>query len=101
MMTVTGSISVSCVVSVSVTCNWGVARYSRERGCLVAFRDRRRDNDDATSDSITCSHVLIYVCISDGGAFGGAAVVSIVVRVGAVTFVTTVTICCDNSVDAW
>ena len=74
MMTVTGSISVSFVVSVSVICNWGV--YSRERGCLVAFRDRRRDNDDATSDSI-------------------------VVRVGAVTFVTTVTICCDNNVDAW
>ena len=26
---------------------------------------------------------------------------SIVVRVGAVTFVTTVTICCDSNVDAW
>ena len=64
-MTVTGSISVSCAVSVSVFfCNWGVARYSRERGCLVAFRDGRRDNDDATSDSITCSHVLIYVLVT-------------------------------------
>ena len=98
-MTITGSISVSCVVSVSVICNWGVARYSRERGCLVAFRDRRRDNDDATSDSITCSR--LDICISDIDAFGGAVVVSIVVRVGAVTFVTTVTICCDNKVDAW
>ena len=38
---------------------------------------------------------------SDGGAFGGAVVVSAVVRVGAVTFVTTVTICCDDNVDAW
>ena len=32
------------------------------------------------------------VCISDGGAFGSAVVVSTVVQVGAVTFVTTVTI---------
>ena len=64
MMTVTGSISVPCVVSVSVICNCGVARYSRERGCLVAFRDRRRDNDDAASDRITCSHVLMYVLVT-------------------------------------
>ena len=96
MMTVTGSISVSCVVSVSVICNWGVARYSRERGCLVAFRDRRRDNDGATSDSITCSHVLIYVLVT-GVRLG----VLLWCGVGAVTFVTTVTICCDNNVDAW
>ena len=68
---------------------------------MVAFRDRRRDNGDATSDSITCSDGSMYVCIGDGGAFGGAVVVSTVVRVGAVTFVTTVTICCDNDVDAW
>ena len=27
----------------------------------VAFRDGRCDNDDATSDSITCSCILIYV----------------------------------------
>ena len=27
----------------------------------AAFRDGRRDNDDATSDSITCSCILIYV----------------------------------------
>ena len=51
-------------MSVSVICNWGVARYSRESGCLVAFRDGRRDNDDATSDSITCSHVLIHVLVT-------------------------------------
>ena len=70
------------------------------RSCLVAFRDGCRDNDDATFDSITCSYVLI-VCISDGGAFAGAAVLSTVVRVGAVAFVTTMTICCDNNVDAW
>ena len=42
-------------------------------------------------------HLDIY--ISDGGAFGGAVVVSTVVGVGAVTLVTTVTICCDNNVD--
>ena len=35
--------------------------------------------------------IRLDICISDG----------IVVRVGAVTFVTTVTICCDNNVDAW
>ena len=68
---------------------------------MVAFRDGLRDNDDATSDSITCSYVLIYVGISDGGAFRGAVVVSTVVRVGGVTFVTTVLMCCDNNVDAW
>ena len=66
MMTVTGSISVSCVVSVSVICNCDVARYSRERGCLLAFHDRHRNNDDATSNSITCSHVLIYVLVTGG-----------------------------------
>ena len=60
MVTVTGSVSVSCAVSVSVFFAGDVARYSRERSCLVAFRDGRRDNDDATSDSITCSYVLIY-----------------------------------------
>ena len=67
---------------------------------MVAFRDGRRDNDDATSDDITCSYVLIYVLVT-GVRWGGAVVVSIVVRVGAVAFVTTVTICCDNNVDAW
>ena len=46
--------------------------------------------------------IRLDICISDGGALGGGAVVvSIVVRVDAVTFVTTVTICCDNNVDAW
>ena len=67
MVTATGSVSVSCAVSVSVSvffCSWGVARYSRERGCLVAFRDGRRGNDDATSNSITCSYVLIYVLVT-------------------------------------
>ena len=29
----------------------GVARYSREHSCLVALRDGRCDNDDATFDS--------------------------------------------------
>ena len=93
MVTVTGSVSVSCECECGcIFCSWGVARYSRERGGLVVFRDGRRDKDDATSN----------ICVSsDGGAFGGAVVVSIVVRVGAVTFVTTVTICCDNNVDAW
>ena len=47
-------------------CSWGVARYSRERGDLVAFRDGRRDNDDATSNSITCSYILIYVLVTRG-----------------------------------
>ena len=45
--------------------------------------------------------IHLDICISDGGAFGGAVVVSTVVQVGAVTFVTTVTTCCDNYVDAW
>ena len=34
---------------------------------------------------------------SDGGAFGGAIAVWSVVRVGTVTFVTTVTIGCNNN----
>ena len=68
---------------------------------MVAFRDGRRDNDDATSDSITCSYVLIYVLVTGVRWEGGAVMMSTVVRVGAVRFVTTVTICCDNNVDAW
>ena len=67
---------------------------------MVAFRDGRRDNDDATSDSITCSYVLIYVLVTGVRWGEGAVMMSTVVRVGAVTFVTTVTICCDNNVDA-
>ena len=47
-----------------------VARYSRERSCLVAFRDGRRDNDDATSDSIARSYDLIYVLVT-GVHWGG------------------------------
>ena len=35
--------------------------------------------------------IRLDICINDGSAFGGAVVVSNVVRVGAVTFVTTVT----------
>ena len=41
--------------------------------------------------------IRLDISISDGGTFGGAVVVSTVVRVGALTFVTTVTICCDNT----
>ena len=89
-----------CCERERLSCSWGVARYSRERSCLVAFRDRRRGNGDATSDSITCSCVLMYVLVA-GVRRGGAVEVSTVIRVGAVTFVTTVTICCDNNVDAW
>ena len=69
MVTVTGSVSVSCECE-RIFCSWGVARYSRERGCLVAFRDGRRDNDDATSNSITCPYVLIYVLVT-GMRWGG------------------------------
>ena len=54
-----------------------------------------------TMMTISFTRSYIYICISDGGAFGGGVVVSTVVREGAVTFVTTVTICCDNNVDAW
>ena len=65
MVTVTGSVSVSCEFECEcIFCSWGVARYSRERGGLVVFRDGRRDNDDATSNSITCSYVLIYVLVT-------------------------------------
>ena len=38
-----------------------VARRSRGCSCLVTLPDGRCDNDDATSDSITCSCILIYV----------------------------------------
>ena len=82
------------------SCSWSVARCSRERSCLVAFRDGRRDTDDATSDSITCSYVLTYVIVT-GVRLGVLLWVSTAVRVGAVTLVTTVAICCDNNVDAW
>ena len=53
-----------CCECECVSCSWGVARYSRERSCLVAFRDRHRDNGDATSDSITGSYVLMYVLVT-------------------------------------
>ena len=43
------------------SCSCGVARCSRERSCVVAFRDGPCDNDDATSVSIAGSYVLIYV----------------------------------------
>ena len=65
MMMVIGSVSVSCAVSVGVFfCSWGIARYSRQRSCLVAFRDGRHDNDDATFDSIRCSYVWMYVLVT-------------------------------------
>ena len=65
MVTVTGSVSVSCECECEcIFCSWGVARYSRERGGLVVFRDGRRDNDDATSNSIAYSYVLIYVLVT-------------------------------------
>ena len=65
MVTVTGSVSVSCECECEcIFCSWGVARYSRERGGFVVFRDGRRDNDDATSNSITCSCVLTYVLVT-------------------------------------
>ena len=65
MVTVTGSVSVSCGCECEcIFCSWGVARYSRERGGLVVFRDGRRDNDDAISNSITCSYVLIHVLVT-------------------------------------
>ena len=65
MVTVIGSVSVSCECECEcIFCSWGVARYSRERGGLVVFRDGRRDNDDATSNSITCSYILIYVLVT-------------------------------------
>ena len=81
-----------CCECECVSCSCDVARSSKERNCLGAFREGRCDNNDATSDSITCSYVLICVVVT-GGTFGGAVVGSNVVRVGAVTFVSTVTIC--------
>ena len=45
--------------------------------------------------------IRLDMCISDGGVFGDAVVVSTVVLVGTVILVTTVTICCDNNADAW
>ena len=45
--------------------------------------------------------IRLGIFVRDAGAFGGAVVVSTVVRVGTVTFVTTVAIYCDNNVDAW
>ena len=56
---------------------------------MVAFRDGRCDNDDAISDSITCSCILIYVLamrVRLGVLFCRGVDV---VRVGGVTFVTT------------
>ena len=43
------------------SCSGGVVRCSRERSCVVAFRDGSYDNDDATSVSIAGSYVFIYV----------------------------------------
>ena len=68
-----------------------VARCSRERSCLVAFRGDRCDNGDATSDSINVL-IRLGMGMGNGGGFGGAVVVSTVVRVGAVTFATSVMI---------
>ena len=45
----------------SVSGSRGVGRCSRARSCLVAIRDGRCDNEDATSESITFSHIGIYV----------------------------------------
>ena len=47
------------------------------------------------------THTHLDICIDDGGAWGSAVVMSTVVRVGAVTLVTTVTICCDSDVEVW
>ena len=71
MITVTWQhIGLVCCECECVSCSWGVARYSRERSCLVAYRDGRRDNDDATPDSITRSYVLIHVLVT-GVLLGG------------------------------
>ena len=43
-----------------------------------------------------CGLIRLDICVSGRGAFGVADGASSVVRVGTVTFVTTVTICCDN-----
>ena len=61
-----------------VFCSCGFPRYSRERSCLVAFRDGSCGNDDVTSDSITLL-IRLDICNSGRGAFGGAVVVSTVV----------------------
>ena len=53
----------------SVSASHGVARCSRARSCLVAIRDGRCDNDDATSESITFSYIGILCGIYDMGAF--------------------------------
>ena len=53
----------------SVSGSRGVARYSRARSCLVAIRDGRCDNDDATSESITFSYIGILCGIYGMGAF--------------------------------
>ena len=43
--------------------------HTRERSCLVALRDGRRDNDDATFESITFSYIGILCKIYIVGAF--------------------------------
>ena len=94
-------IGLVCCECECIYCSWGVVRYSRERSCLVAFRDGHRDNDDATSDSITCSYVLMYVLVT-GVRLGVLLWCRLLFEpLGTVTFVTTVTICCDDNVDAW
>ena len=47
-----------------------VSLVVRERAvCLVAIRDGRCDNDDTTSESITCSYIVILCRIYYMGAF--------------------------------
>ena len=41
----------------------GAARYSRGRSCLVAFRDGRCDNDDATFDSLSLLYIGGYISV--------------------------------------
>ena len=79
----------------SVSGSRRAARCSRARSCLVAIRDGRCDNDDAKSESITFSHIGILCGIYDMGSVL-AAVVSLVVREGAVCLVALRDGRCDN-----
>ena len=53
----------------SVSGSRGVARCSRARSCLVAIRDGRCDNDDATFECIMFSYIGILCGIYDMRAF--------------------------------
>ena len=80
------SISISCAVSMSVFLAVAVSLVVRESAV-------------SWSRSATGPVTMMMrhpSCVSGRGAFGGADGASSVVRVGTITFVTTVTICCDN-----